>query len=604
MYAHGHIKIIIFAAIFFVIHCPSSVYYWTNNIITIEQTSSSTSTKPSPPLLSSTSLWSLLKKSLIKKNSRSNTDLMTNPAIIDQYQHQQLKLLLLSQYKTNQPIAQPRPNKRNLLYYQLLEQNLHSNYNYHNQKQQQESLNNNNHIKNSKSTQSLINNDHHVILSLGNSSRKQHQQHYNENDNDDDKSSQNDDDINILSKKLLILPPLSSSSESRIDIKNNVSNLSLSLPLSNADTSHSRIKRHVNHHYPNHHHQQQQYPPTIQQSTSDISSSSSSEDFKIMIENRTDIFDHLEMESKIFRLHNRCSNGDISYNNHTNMNVMSKWNIDRAIFDTHLTFIPSKYNGFGIWWPRQQKFLCINPSTGLIIPKDCFDWCLCSFNEIVAGDHLMYALAVKPDWKLAFNKGGQPLVMMNKMQKKYLKCRHFTKIEIDDNDFGNDHGHHHHHHHHNNQHHYHHHQQQIFDGKTGHNKLKHAEDGICDDWQKLGEQIFDQEIYRDPRLNCILTHHPQFSRLDSKKLQRQLKRRKLNINQTDHNDNNNNATELVISKSNRCFNVSTILFNNYNNNDNSYQSNRRQQRNVSNGGSTITSKKIRRLPKKVRHLCG
>ncbi|OTF78761.1 hypothetical protein BLA29_000257 [Euroglyphus maynei] len=220
----------------------------------------------------------------------------------------------------------------------------------------------------------------------------------------------------------------------------------------------------------------------------------------------------------------------------------------------------------------------------------------------------MYALSVKPDWKLAFNKGGQPLVM-NKMRKKYLKCRHFTKIEIDNNGDGdNNHQHQHQHHHHHHHHHYHHNNQQIYNGKTGHNKLiKYAEDGICSDWEKLGEQIFDEEIHRDPRLNCILTHHPQFSRLDSKQLQQELKRRKLF---DANNQNNQNVTEMAITKSNRCFNVSDILFNDIDA-DNS-QSNNRQQRNLSNGGgggggggqTTITSKKIRRLPKKVRHLCG
>ena len=222
------------------------------------------------------------------------------------------------------------------------------------------------------------------------------------------------------------------------------------------------------------------------------------------------------------------------------------------------------------------------------LSQDCFDWCLCSFNESYAGDHLMYQLAMNPDWKLAFNKVGQP-VAVNKTQKRYLKCRHFTRIEIDDN-------HHHHHHKHHSKHHHHHdHNQQLYHEKTGQNKFIYAEDGICNDWEKSGEEIFDKAIHRDPRLSCILTHHPQYSRLAlKKKSESKLKRIKLNINQTD-NDNNNNynnndITEMALPKSNRCFNISSLLF------DNSYHQ--------SNNGQTMPWKRIRRLAKKVKHLCG
>ena len=204
----------------------------------------------------------------------------------------------------------------------------------------------------------------------------------------------------------------------------------------------------------------------------------------------------------------------------------------------------------------------------------------------------MYELAMNPDWKLAFNKVGQP-VAVNKTQKRYLKCRHFTKVEIDDN-----HHHHHHHHKHHSKHHHHNHNQQLYHEKTGQNKFIYAEDGICNDWEKSGEQIFDKAIHRDPRLSCILTHHPQYSRLASKKKsESKLKRIKLNINQTDNDNNNNynnndNITEMALPKSNRCFNISSLLF------DSSYhQSN-------NHNGQTMPFKRIRRLAKKVKHLCG
>ncbi|KAH9426018.1 hypothetical protein DERP_006958 [Dermatophagoides pteronyssinus] len=577
------------------------------NTIAIEQTSSSSTPSISlPSSLSSffsTFLFLQTKLLLIRKNSRLNIDLMTNPATIDQYYNQPKKLLLqnntyqghnwlalvrsdhnrlinwqnhhhhhnddgdddnnhdfdknynhqlmndddydynnndadvddddddndgqIINVVSNQPIAQPRPNR--YPYYEVrqrIEKNLHSNHNYHNQ-QQQESLKNQ--IKNSKSIKlsSLINDHHDVILSLGNQRTKSYNEYGDSSSNPENVIS------NILSKKL----PKSLSTESRIDNESDVSISSSSL--SNVDTSHLRNKRHVIHHSHDknhhHHHEQQHDLPTHhhhhKQETSDISSEDSNK-------NHTDIFKHsLEMESRVYRLHNRCSKGDLSYNNQTNT-ILSQWNTDPTISDTHLTFIPSKYYGFSIYWPRQQKFLCINPNTSQIIAKDCFDWCLCSFNESFDGDHLMYELAMNPDWKLAFNKVGQPVAFI------------------------------------------------------------YAEDGICNDWEKSGEEIFDKAIHRDPRLSCILTHHPQYSRLASKKKsESKLKRIKLNINQTDNDNNNNynnndNITEMALPKSNRCFNISSLLF------DSSYhQSN-------NHNGQTMPWKRIRRLAKKVKHLCG
>ena len=230
---------------------------------------------------------------------------------------------------SNQPIAQPRPNR--YPYYQVrqrIEKNLHSNHNYHNQ-QQQESLKNQ--IKNSKSIKlsSLINDHHDVILSLGNQRTKSY------NEYGDSSSNPENDLSNILSQKL----PKSLSTESRIDNENDesISSSSSLSPssLSNIDTSHLRNKRHVIHHSHDknhhHHHEQQHDPPTHhdhqKQATSDISSEDSNK-------NHTDIFKHsLEMESRVYRLHNRCSKGDLSYTNQTNM-ILSQWNIDPTISDS------------------------------------------------------------------------------------------------------------------------------------------------------------------------------------------------------------------------------------------------------------------------------
>ncbi|KAF7490632.1 hypothetical protein SSS_05400 [Sarcoptes scabiei] len=228
----------------------------------------------------------------------------------------------------------------------------------------------------------------------------------------------------------------------------------------------------------------------------------------IRSKNISDIFDDLEMESKVFKLHNRCSKGYVSFNNRSSK-IDAHWNRNPQS-DTQITFIPSRYKGFGIQWHNSQKFLCIDPHTKSIVAKDCFDWCFCSFIEEISDDYLMFALSSKPDWKLAFNNRGIPLSLESvayRKKKRYLKCRHFSKIEdeiavnsdenhqdliskIDRNHLNDPH--------------------HSKENSIRTKRIKYSEDLSCD-WKKTGEQIFDKELQKNPLFDCILSNYERWS---------------------------------------------------------------------------------------------